>query len=239
MMDEDLVKEFDEAFIKLHKYLSKKIEKWQIGFIFFFLYFIFEIKYFYKLFFVVWRLLLLQVCEKAFSVETFERLPSSVVWEELLPGDVPFKVIDAMDTWSVMNEDNFWFDNVTDLYSSKRENCERKAAKALRYLYKRPYFLPRIVDIWESNWVLMSSNYFSRYYHQLNFSTDLLILAQLRGWNKFRLIPKDPCDFNCYPISGVLAEGQILVVTSLIWELEYKPGEGTDNFAIAVGGFWN
>ncbi|KAB7507276.1 hypothetical protein Anas_03737 [Armadillidium nasatum] len=219
-----------------------------------------------------------KVCEKSFSVETFERLPSSVVWEELLPSDVPFKVIDAMDTWSVMNEDNFWFDNVTDLYSSKRliniepcdlvtnvkiptndlqsffeiihrreiqswfghwENCERKAAKALRYLYKRPYFLPRIVDIWESNWVLMSSNYFSRYYHQLNFSTDLLILAQLRGWNKFRLIPKDPCDFNCYPISGVLAEGQILVVTSLIWELEYKPGEGTDNFAIAVGGFWN
>ena len=33
------------------------------------------------------------------------------------------------------------------------------AGKVLRTLYRRPYFLPAMVDTSDSNWVLVSSNY--------------------------------------------------------------------------------
>jgi hypothetical protein len=49
-----------------------------------------------------------------------------------------------------------------------RENCDRKAAKALRNLYQRPYFMPDMVDFSDANWVLMSSDYRAKVYKEVS-----------------------------------------------------------------------
>ncbi|MCL4120339.1 UNVERIFIED_CONTAM: hypothetical protein GTU68_065841 [Idotea baltica] len=231
--------------------------------------------------FYVRRILAQEDCKLCVSPPSLQRLhdvTSKMIWEEYLLNDRPFIVEDGMKDWPVMNTNNFWFDNITDLYLSKDqegiepcefgtnlrmpsndlqnflrtihnpnikhwfghwENCDKRAAKALRPFYKRPYFIPNLVDLTDSNWVLMSSNYFSKNFHQIDFSTELLWVAQLRGWSKFRLAPREPCSTSCLPIDGSIKEGQMVVLTNFLWEFEYIPGEETDNLAIAVGGDWN
>nr|CAD7461089.1 unnamed protein product [Timema tahoe] len=57
-----------------------------------------------------------QSCE---ALEQVDRL-GSVAYEHLLDSylnrDAPLIVMDAMESWPVMNTDNFWFDNITQLY---------------------------------------------------------------------------------------------------------------------------
>nr|CAD7198269.1 unnamed protein product [Timema douglasi] len=57
-----------------------------------------------------------QSCE---ALEQVDRL-GSVAYEHLLDSylnrDAPLIVMDAMESWAVMNTDNFWFDNITQLY---------------------------------------------------------------------------------------------------------------------------
>nr|CAD7401285.1 unnamed protein product [Timema poppensis] len=53
------------------------------------------------------------------ALEQVDRL-GSVAYEHLLDSylnrDAPLIVMDAMESWAVMNTDNFWFDNITQLY---------------------------------------------------------------------------------------------------------------------------
>lgn len=51
-----------------------------------------------------------------------------------------------------------------------RENCDKKAAKALRQMYRRPYFIPHryMVDFTDSNWVLISSNFKGKVYKEVS-----------------------------------------------------------------------
>ena len=49
--------------------------------------------------------------------------------------------------------------DVTSVFPVCRENCNKTAAKALRAIYRRPYFLPAMVDATTSNLVLVSANY--------------------------------------------------------------------------------
>ena len=51
--------------------------------------------------------------------------------------------------------------------SKSRENCNKKAAKALRQLYRRPYFIPHMVDLSDSNWVLISSDFKGKVYKEV------------------------------------------------------------------------
>lgn len=54
-----------------------------------------------------------------------------------------------------------------------RENCNKKAAKALRQLYRRPYFIPFMVDFTDSNWVLISSDFKGKVYKEV--SNDIAV----------------------------------------------------------------
>ena len=58
---------------------------------------------------------MLQSCE---ALEHVDRL-GGVAYEQLLDGylnrDAPLIVVDAMESWPVMNTDDFWFDNITQV----------------------------------------------------------------------------------------------------------------------------
>ncbi len=40
-----------------------------------------------------------------------------------------------------------------------RENCEKSAAKTLRQFYQRPYFIPPMVEMGETNWLFVAYKY--------------------------------------------------------------------------------
>lgn len=218
------------------------------------------------------------VCESLEHLERLSNISSRVVSEDYLKNDIPFIATDAMEDWPVMNTEQFWFDNVTEMYLSEDlrsiypceltsnlrlrqddlrtflkkihnpdvrrwyghwENCNKKAAKTLRQLYRRPYFIPHMVDLSDSNWVMISSDFKGKVYKEVDFQTELLWVAQVRGWSHIRLVPREPCDHFCPELLDTLTEGHMVVVTNLLWKFEYIPGEHTDNLALAVGGFWN
>lgn len=58
-------------------------------------------------------------CVSCEALEHVDRL-GGVAYEQLLDGylnrDAPLIVVDAMESWPVMNTDDFWFDNITQLY---------------------------------------------------------------------------------------------------------------------------
>lgn len=56
-----------------------------------------------------------QVCESLEKLDRLANASSKVVAEEYLKNDVPFIVTDAMDDWPVMNTNEFWFDNITEV----------------------------------------------------------------------------------------------------------------------------
>ena len=56
-----------------------------------------------------------QVCESLERLDRLANVSSLVVSEDYLKNDVPFIVTDAMEDWPVMNTDDFWFDNVTEV----------------------------------------------------------------------------------------------------------------------------
>lgn len=60
---------------------------------------------------------LFQTCE---SLENVDRL-GTVSYEQLLDNylsrDAPLIIVDAMEAWPVMNTDDFWFDNITQVSS--------------------------------------------------------------------------------------------------------------------------
>ncbi|XP_037092102.1 uncharacterized protein LOC119112158 [Pollicipes pollicipes] len=118
------------------------------------------------------------------------------------------------------------------------ENCDKMVAKALRTMYRRPYFLPTTVDTTESNWVLVSSNYTGSVYKMLPVVNDLVWMAQVQGTSLVRLAARDPCTTVCPEIVDTLRPGEILVFTDFMWMMDYMPGHGTDNVAIGTAGFW-
>lgn len=56
---------------------------------------------------------------------------------------------------------------------ARRENCNKKAAKVLRQLYRRPYFIPHMVDLSDSNWVLISSDFKGKVYKEVRSLRDV------------------------------------------------------------------
>ena len=61
--------------------------------------------------------------------------------------------------------------DVTSVFAIYRENCNKTAAKALRAIYRRPYFLPAMVDTATSNMVLVSPNYTGSVYKMVRTPT--------------------------------------------------------------------
>ncbi|XP_035217349.1 uncharacterized protein LOC118190703, partial [Stegodyphus dumicola] len=119
------------------------------------------------------------------------------------------------------------------------ENCQKANQKFLRKFYARPYFIPSVVQMTESNWILMSSNYIGRKFKNIDALPSITIMwvAQVRGYNSIRLEPKKPCHKICNILEDTVEEGEIVLFSPAVWNFSYLPGEGTENLAIAAGGF--
>ncbi|ODN04667.1 hypothetical protein Ocin01_02026 [Orchesella cincta] len=202
------------------------------------------------------------LCETLEGIERVGNISQAAVIEQYIKRERPFIVTDAMDDWHVMKTDQFWFDNITEIYIHhnnyrvcniqtnlrvsygdlgkvmRKENCQKESAKVTRQFYKRPYFISNSLDFTGSNWVMMSSDFRGRVYKKIESSDSLSMLYQIRGFNHIRLSPRETCRGYCPELIETLAEGEILVTTNLLWILEYIPGEDGDNLAILSEVSW-
>ncbi|ELT94683.1 hypothetical protein CAPTEDRAFT_93822 [Capitella teleta] len=118
-------------------------------------------------------------------------------------------------------------------------NCEKGAGKVLRQFYRRPYFLPPMVELAESNWLMLASRYKPKNFKQLDIALPMMYLGQFKGESKVRLTPRNPCNSTCSTLYTTLHEGEILVLTDLMWSLDYMPIATNEAIAFATGGFFD
>ncbi|XP_014678391.1 PREDICTED: uncharacterized protein LOC106818180, partial [Priapulus caudatus] len=89
------------------------------------------------------------------------------------------------------------------------ENCERPAARTFRQFFRRPYFLPAMVEMAESNWLFLANNYRAKSYKEVPIISDLVWFAQVRGKTYVKLTPRSPCNRTCDVLTDTLYEGEI------------------------------
>ncbi|XP_046558064.1 uncharacterized protein LOC124267194 [Haliotis rubra] len=121
-------------------------------------------------------------------------------------------------------------------YFAHWENCFADAAKAFRYLYKRPYFLPPTVEIGISNFVFIASNYTGKVPKKIDMAQSMVVLAQVKGTMQVTVRPREPCNTVCESMKETLSEGEIFVVTDMLWSLEYVPHAKDESITIGLGG---
>ncbi|XP_069788970.1 uncharacterized protein [Narcine bancroftii] len=123
------------------------------------------------------------------------------------------------------------------------KNCNKAAAKVIRGFYQRPYFLPPVVELAESNWLLMASQAENRtpvdmFVKVGDHDGDLLMwIAQLQGVFEVQLLPKDICANNCTHYTLELSPGEIVAVPLQMWEVQYRPLSSTA-IGLAATGNW-
>lgn len=120
-------------------------------------------------------------------------------------------------------------------YYGHWENCFLSAAKVLREQYTRPEFLPPVVQMDNTNWVYISSGFNSKTYKPIDMIAPLVIFSQMKGEINFILRPREPCTTLCTELKGTLHEGEILLVMSFLWEMEYFPSKELENLSIGMG----
>lgn len=117
------------------------------------------------------------------------------------------------------------------------QNCDIRAVKSFRVLAPRPYFLSPHIPPSHFNWLLLSKNYDTHRYKQLELDIGLIIMSQLMGKTYIQLRPRAPCEDICYTLNFQLNQGETLVLSNSLWELEYFPGKG-DNMAMITETDW-
>jgi hypothetical protein len=115
------------------------------------------------------------------------------------------------------------------------ENCEHKSVRLMRRFYRRPSFLPPMVEAINRNWIFVSSRYNAKTFKHVDMSSPLMWMAQLRGQNKIRFTPRQPCNSTCRTFYTVLHEGETVVWTDFMWLLDYLPIDAGDHFNVAIG----
>lgn len=113
------------------------------------------------------------------------------------------------------------------------QNCEFAAMKAFRVFAPKPNFLPPSTSPVQYSWLLLSENYGPRKFKPIDLQEPLTVIGQIRGKNYFKLLPRRNCAKECPEPIIELEEGHALILTSL-WDLEYKPKEGSINMAIIL-----
>ncbi|KAK3093187.1 hypothetical protein FSP39_012402 [Pinctada imbricata] len=88
------------------------------------------------------------------------------------------------------------------------ENCIKEASKAFREFYRRPYFLPQIVEISDTNWVFIAKGD-KQQYEELPIPNSLVILMQIKGQLSVRLTPRDPCRKVCHVLDITVNQGEV------------------------------
>uniref|UniRef100_UPI00398F4F1B uncharacterized protein isoform X2 n=1 Tax=Pristiophorus japonicus TaxID=55135 RepID=UPI00398F4F1B len=123
------------------------------------------------------------------------------------------------------------------------KNCNKAAAKVIRAFYQRPYFLPPVVELAESNWLLMASRAENSgiedtFVKVRDHDGDLMMwIAQLQGVFEVQLLPKDICAGKCTHYTLQLSPGETVAVPLQMWEVQYRPFSSTA-IGLAATGNW-
>lgn len=120
-----------------------------------------------------------------------------------------------------------------DSYFLHLQNCDFGATKAFRPFAPKPHFLPPATSPIQYSWLLLSRNYKIEKFKPIDLQEPLTIIGQIHGKNYFKLLPRRNCASECPAPVVQLQPGQALVLTSL-WDLEYKPKEGSLNMAVIL-----
>ncbi|CAK9297699.1 unnamed protein product [Gordionus sp. m RMFG-2023] len=128
------------------------------------------------------------------------------------------------------------------------ENCEKRAAKTFRKLYKRPYFLPGMAEIATPNWVFISKSFIGNKYFNIPIEATSVGFAQIIGESNILIKPKRPCDSFCSKLTDTLYPGEIIVWNDYLWNAYYSPVDYRnlsafydldETLAIGMGIYWN
>ncbi|KAL5233900.1 hypothetical protein ACI65C_001341 [Semiaphis heraclei] len=80
-------------------------------------------------------------------------------------------------------------------------NCDDIQGKLMRTLYRPDSFL----SISSETWTIMSSNYKTVHFKKINTYYDgKVVVSQISGMFKYRLVPRNPCTEICKPLDGRL-----------------------------------
>ncbi|XP_031554788.1 uncharacterized protein LOC116291718 [Actinia tenebrosa] len=106
-------------------------------------------------------------------------------------------------------------------YQAYWENCEKKAAREFRQFYRRPYFLPPMVEADEGNWMIVSSGGSKSL--RVSWASTITWLSQITGQSRILLRPDPVCKKVCQPLSVMLKPGDSLLMANELWTMSYKP----------------
>ncbi|KAG8222106.1 hypothetical protein J437_LFUL000870 [Ladona fulva] len=201
-------------------------------------------------------------CVSCETLEGIDRL-ADVNYEHLLENylqrDAPLIVSDAMESWPLMHTDDFWFENITQLYLQDEKLRDtvpcimttniRTGSSDLHAFLKKIHNPKVDRQNCDLNAVKALRKFYQRPYFLANsvapahfnwvdIDSGLIMLSQLRGSTSFRLLPHSPCNSSCSVLEGDLVEGEILVFANFMWNFEYIPGKDMDNVAILTETVW-
>ncbi|XP_072444125.1 uncharacterized protein [Chiloscyllium punctatum] len=160
------------------------------------------------------------VCQQYPKVEFLHKVDPKVVLQNYLRQNLPVIITDGAEEWVAQRE--FTVPFIT-------RNCNKAAAKVIRAFYQRPYFLPPVVELAESNWLLMASQEENgavedTFVKVKDHDGDLLMwIAQLQGIFEVQLLPKDICASKCTLFTLKLSPGEIVAIPLQMWEVQYRP----------------
>ncbi|XP_065201084.1 uncharacterized protein LOC135832043 [Planococcus citri] len=113
------------------------------------------------------------------------------------------------------------------------KNCDQRAVKIARNFYQQPYFVKYYLPAAKINWILISYQYETNKYHEINVEGRRFVqFMQLRGSFKVKFQPRQKCRNSCSIIIITLNESETLVINSDLWSLHYKPLTNDINAAI-------
>lgn len=121
-------------------------------------------------------------------------------------------------------------------YYAYWENCEKEAGRAFREFFRRPYFLPSMVQLSDTNWVYVSSMFRGKKPKEITIYRQMNMIMQLKGEIDIFVQPRGVCEHICEELSDTLREGEILLTTDFLWDLRYFPGVVDESVGIGMGG---
>ena len=121
------------------------------------------------------------------------------------------------------------------------ENCADVSYKSFRRFYGRPKFLPPNIQLTDSNWAMLCSDYDGRTLKQIEVISPLFIMMVVKGHAEITLSPRVICKGYCSDeIRKTLHEGTVLLLTDSFWLLKYTPScKDDETILIGINGYFD